>query len=81
MRRLTHSRMARLERTLGPARTGPPPCPGCGAPDTQGPGYLIRENGEPPPTCDVCRRTLDQQGRPLDPCYMIVLAQESDFPS
>jgi hypothetical protein len=78
--RLTNSRIARLEQTLRPQRTGPPACPRCGAPDTEGPGYLMPTNDEPP-TCDVCGRTLDQQGRPLNPVYIFEVVGETDIRS
>jgi hypothetical protein len=56
MRRLTHSRMERLERTLGPARTGPPPCAGCGASDTEIVRLVILDVDESIEHCAVCER-------------------------
>jgi hypothetical protein len=82
-RRLTQSRMERLERTLGPTRTGPPPCPGCGAPDAEIVRLVILDVDESIEHCAVCERALDPiSGRPLSsPYHRLRVVTESDFAS
>jgi len=57
-------RLVKLER-LRP----PPSCPGCGCPASARLRIVTAEHHDPMPNCKVCKRPLDDHGRPLHTPY------------
>jgi len=69
-----HHRLAKLER-LQP----PPSCIGCGYPAKAKLRVMFTKVRGPLPTCPVCQRPLDDEGRPLHTPYTRISIGERTF--
>jgi len=70
------NRIVRLERKRGDM---PLDCPGCGYPSKAERRILGLRDQEPQPTCKVCQRYIDYQGRPMHVPFIRVSNGERKF--